>query len=82
MDKQRHLINHFKIATELGAEIIRTEHKDIADTIAATAREKGITTICIGRPHFNLLRSVLNTTLLDRLLIKLAGTDIDIVILS
>ena len=30
LDKQRHLINNFKLATELGAEIIKIESDSIA----------------------------------------------------
>ena len=30
LDKQRHLINHFKLATELGAEIIKVQNSHVA----------------------------------------------------
>ena len=33
LDKQRHLINNFKLATELGAEIIKVESSSIAKAI-------------------------------------------------
>ncbi len=79
---QRHLINNFKTATELGAEVIRVSSDNVAKSIVATAEEKEITTICIGKPHFNLIKSILSNNLFDQLLIKLADTDIDIVILS
>lgn len=82
LDKQRHLINNFKMAHELGAEIIKTENRNIPQTIADIAQQKHITTICIGKPHFSLLQSVLSRTVFDQLLIKLTGSDIDLVILS
>ena len=80
--KQRHLINNFKLASELGAEIIRTENKNIPWTIVDEALKNQITTICIGKPHFTLLKSILSNSVFDQLLIKLTGTDIDLVILS
>jgi len=82
LDKQRHLINNYKLATELGAEIIRMESKYIARTIAAVAEEKKITTICIGKPHFNMLTVLLATNTFNQLLNKLQVLDVDLVILS
>ena len=40
---QRHLINNFKLATELGAEVIRVKAQNIAKGIIQTAEEKAIT---------------------------------------
>jgi len=79
---QRHLINNFKTATEMGAEVIKLPAENIAKAIVATASVKQITTICIGKPHFSLVKSILSNNLFDQLLIKLTDTDIDIVILS
>ena len=79
---QRHLINNFKIATELGAEVIRTKHSNIAKGIIETAEEKKITTICVGKPHLNLFNVILNTAVFNQLLNKLSAAEIDIVILS
>lgn len=80
--KQRHLINNFKLATELGAEVIKVENKNISQAIATVAEEKNITTICIGKPRFSLIKSILSNSLFDQLLIKLTGKEIDLVILS
>jgi len=82
LSAQRHLINNFKLATELGAEVIQVESKSIADAIKETAEQRRVTTICIGKPHFNLVRSILSNNLFDRLLIRLTDSDIDIIILS
>jgi len=79
---QRHLINNFKLATELGAEVIRVRHNNISKGIIATAEEKSITTICIGKPHLNLFSVILNTAVFNQLLNKLSAAEIDIVILS
>ena len=82
LDKQRHLINNFKLATELGAEIIKIENSSIAKAIIEQAEERNVTTICIGKPHLNLLRLVLATNVFNELLKKLSSNDIDLVILS
>lgn len=79
---QRHLINNFKLATELGAEVIRIRSRDIAGGIIATSEQKEITTICIGKPHLNLFSVILNTAVFNKLLTKLSASSIDIVILS
>jgi two-component system, OmpR family, sensor histidine kinase KdpD len=82
LDKQRHLINNFKLATELGAEIIKTENPNIAKAIMEQCDERQITTICIGKPHLSLFRLILATNVFNELLKKLSSSDIDLVILS
>ena len=79
---QRHLINNFKLATELGAEVIRVKNANIAKAIFEIADQKKVTTICIGKPHLNLMNIILNTAVFNQLLTKLSAADIDIVILS
>ncbi|MBO9636833.1 histidine kinase [Siphonobacter aquaeclarae] len=79
---QRHLINNFKLATELGAEVIQVHEADIAGTITATAEKYAITTVCIGKPHISLFQVILRTSLFNRLLKKLGESDIDLIILS
>ncbi len=60
---QRHLINNFKLATELGAEVIRVKQNNVANAIIQTAEEKSITTVCIGKPHLNLFKIIMNTAI-------------------
>ncbi len=80
--KQRHLINNFKLATELGAEIIKVENNKIAGAIIEQAEQRQITTICIGKPRFGLLKFILATSVFNKLLKKLSSSNIDLVILS
>ncbi|HMI66501.1 MAG TPA: sensor histidine kinase KdpD [Cyclobacteriaceae bacterium] len=80
--KQRHLINNFKLATELGAEVIRLKNNKITAGIMAAAEQHQITTVCIGKPHVSLIRIILSTNLFNQLLTKLSLSDIDLVILS
>ena len=80
--QQRHLINNFKMATEMGAEIIRLKNKNIARGIFEASEQKGITTICIGKPHLTLWNVILSSAVFNQLLNKLSASEIDILILS
>lgn len=82
LDKQRHLINSFKLATELGAEIIKVESTHIAKTIADVAEQRQITTLCIGKPHLSIFRIIWAGNVFNELLKKLSANSIDIVIIS
>jgi two-component system sensor histidine kinase KdpD len=79
---QRHLINNFKLVMELGGEVIKVKSTNIAKSIMQTAGEKKITTICLGKPHLNVMSMLLNTAVFAQLLGKLSESDIDIIILS
>ena len=82
LDKQRFLINNFKLATELGAEVLKIENAKITDAILEVVQQKHITTVCIGKPHFNLFKVILSTTIFRRLLNSLSKSNVDLVILS
>lgn len=82
LDKQRHLINNFKLATELGAEVIKIKSDQIVKTIMDIVGEREITTICIGKPHLNLFQIILQTAIFNQLLRNIAATETDLVILS
>ncbi len=79
---QRHLLNNFKLATELGGEVIQAKNPRIATAIIETAESRQITTLCLGKPHFNLLQIILSTNVFNQLLQKMSASDVDIVIMS
>ncbi|WP_207420668.1 sensor protein KdpD [Desertivirga brevis] len=82
LDKQRHLINNFRLATQLGAEVIKVKSDHITQTIMEIAQEKEITTICLGKPHCNFFQLILKTNVFRQLLQKISAVEIDLVILS
>jgi two-component system sensor histidine kinase KdpD len=82
LNKQRHLINNFKLATELGGEVVKIKSNYVAREIIKFSEEKGITTICIGKPHLSLLNVIASTAIFNQLLTKLAASETDLVILS
>ena len=82
LDKQRHLINNFKLATELGAELIRVKNDNIAAAITTVVEENHITTVCIGKPRLSLIRIILATNVFNQLLKKLTSNKTDLIIMS
>jgi two-component system sensor histidine kinase KdpD len=79
---QRHLINNFKNATELGGEVIQRRADNISLAILEIIAEKNITTVCIGKPHLKLWQIIWNTSIFSRLITALSSNDVDLVILS
>ncbi|WP_447952078.1 sensor protein KdpD [Chryseobacterium koreense] len=82
LNKQRHLINNFKLATELGAEIIKVKAKNTTKAIIKECEDRKITTVCIGKPHMTLVKIILASDTFNALLNKLSKENIDLVILS
>ena len=82
LDKQRHLINNFKLATQLGAEVIKVQNTHITNAILEVVAQKQITTVCIGKPHLSLFKVILSTTVFNKLLNNLTSSNIDLIILS
>ncbi|MGC4058117.1 MAG: sensor protein KdpD [Chitinophagaceae bacterium] len=82
LDKQRHLINNFKLATELGAKVLKVQHTKVANGILQVVEDHAITTVCIGKPHLSLLQIILATGVFKELLNALSVRKIDLVILS
>ncbi|QMW00339.1 sensor protein KdpD [Spirosoma foliorum] len=82
LDLQRHLINNFKLATELGAEVIQAKGANVVNCIMEEVQKRNITTVCIGKPHFNLIQIILRTFAFNQLLTRLSESDTDLIILS
>jgi len=82
LDLQRHLINNFKLATELGAEVIKLKSDEVTKTIICIAKEREVTTICLGKPHLNLFQVIMRTAVFNELLRNISAAEIDLVILS
>lgn len=79
---QRHLINNFKMATEMGAEVIQVKSDNIPSSIIDVSEQRQVTTICMGLPRLRLWKILTRTSSFTRLVKKLSGSDIDLVILS
>lgn len=81
---QRLLINNFKLATELGAEVIELTDENVAKTIVDFAKQKEAALIIIGKPSFtifyrlnpkNLFRELSSLTSKENIDILMVATD-------
>ncbi|MCB9041358.1 MAG: sensor protein KdpD [Lewinellaceae bacterium] len=80
LKEQRKLIGNFKLAREMGGEVLSISAENAPRGIAGKALELDITNIVIGRPDFSIWRQVAGRNFLIRLLKYLRGTEIDIII--
>lgn len=76
---QRHLLNHFKLVTELGGELVQIASSDIIQAIIDVCREHHITTVCIGQPTLGW-RKILKIHRYGYFLKKLSEMDIKLII--
>lgn len=58
------------------------QNRNVPQAILDVVASRNITTVCIGKPHFRLLRIILNTWLFNELLNRLSASDVDVIILS
>lgn len=82
LNKQRYLLNNLRLATELGAEIVKVKAHSIAKAILKECEEHKITTVCIGKPHLTWMKVILATDTFRTLLNTLSKEDIDLIIFS
>jgi two-component system sensor histidine kinase KdpD len=55
---------------------------NIVNAIMEIAKDKEITTVCMGKPHLNMWQIILKTSIFNQLLKGLSENDIDLIILS
>lgn len=79
---QRYLSNHFKLATELGGEVIQVQSKSISDSIVSVCKERQITTVCVGKPAFSFSSMLLSFFQYRKLLNDLSQLNIDLIIIA
>lgn len=79
---QRHLINNYKLASQLDAEIMQTDSRNIVGSLVEICKSNNVTTICMGRPEVSAIGFLSATFRFRRILHSLAKSDIDIIILS
>ena len=79
---QRHLINHFKLVTELGGEVVQVQSPHVTESIIKVCKEKQITTICMGQPAFKLPQAYIKILYYKKFIHFLAQANIDLLILA
>lgn len=79
---QRHLLNHFKLATELGGEVIQIQSADVFESILKVCKEKQISTVCMGSPSFKMPQIFLTIPGYKKFINTLSRSNIDLIILA
>jgi len=82
LDNQKKLINSFKMAVELGGQVIQLKHKNIPMTILEQAIKKNVSTVCIGMPYISRWRVFTHINSYKKILRELKKEGIDLIILS
>jgi two-component system sensor histidine kinase KdpD len=79
---QRHLINNFQLATELGAEIYKVKADDVVEEIMTCIKSKNITLVILGKSNEPRWRRVLGRDVTYQLEDRLENTGVDILIVN
>jgi two-component system sensor histidine kinase KdpD len=78
-ETQRHLLEHFQKARELGAEVVRLQAKDPASALLDFARSHGVGHIVIGRSQQPWWRKILGCSVTSRIIEEAAGFDVHVI---
>ena len=80
---QRHLINNFKMATELGAVSEKVKADSIVEGIINYTKEKEITKIVVGRPgNKHSIKKIIRGNIVNKLIDGLKDIDCDLEIIT
>lgn len=79
---QRHLLNHFKLATELGGEVIQLQKSNAIDGIIEACTNNHITKCCIGKPELSFFSAFFSIMNYKKLVDYLSTSNIDLIILA
>jgi len=79
---QRYLLNNFKLATELGAEVKEISSNERAKSIVEFAKEKEASLIVIGKPVFSILYRLKPKNFFRELSFLTSNENIDILLVT
>jgi two-component system sensor histidine kinase KdpD len=79
---QRHLINCFKLAVDLGGEVVELENENIAGALIDFARSKEAGLIVIGKPKFTLISWISSRNIFKKLMEASSGISTDILLVT
>ena len=80
--RQRYLLNHFKLVTELGGEVVQVQSRDILGSIVEICKEKQISTVCMGSPDLKLPYAICSILGYRKFLNNLSQANVDLIILA
>ena len=79
---QRKLINNFKLAVELGADVIKLTSANVAEALVNFAQEKEVGLIIFGKPHLTFFSKFFRRSLFREILKKTEYLTIDLIMVS
>lgn len=79
---QRHLINNFKMATEMGGDVVKLKDTNVSEKIVKYAQEHDIRWIIMANPTRNIWHKMGIDTIVDDVLKKLNTLNVDLIIVS
>jgi len=79
---QRHLLNNFKLAAELGAKVEEINSNEIAKSIVEFAKKKEASLIIIGKPEFSIFNMLKYKNFFRELSSLTSKEEIDILLVS
>ncbi len=82
LSSQRHLLNHFKLVTELGGQVVQVSHRSVPDAITTICREQNIKTVCMGLPTLRMPQTLFNIGRYRKFIRDLAQMKIDLIIIA
>jgi two-component system sensor histidine kinase KdpD len=79
IDRQKSLASNIQFAEDLGAKVIKTQGRNIADAVAEVVREKHITQVIFGRSAVKGLHKLFYLSAVHRFLREAPAVDVHIV---
>ena len=76
---QRTLVQNIQLAQSMGAEVVKLEGDDVAETLCRFAERKGVTLLIIGQSKRSLMHHLLRGSVVDRLVNNTRGLDVLVV---
>ena len=74
---QRHLINNFQLATELGGQLIKVKSDDIAEEVLRVVKENRITLVVFGVTSGSIWERMFKKSITNQIISTLAESDTD-----
>ena len=78
--RQRYLLNHFKLVTELGGKVVQVASPDVCQAILDVCKEKQVTSVCIGKPSLTFSRLFVSLRRYRKFLNQLSEMDVKLII--
>ena len=76
------MLNYFQLVTELGGKVEQMSSPNVTDAIVQFCKENQVTTVCMGRPAFEMPEMFFKIGRYKRFLQQLSEMRIDLIIVA